>query len=343
LSTEEGILLSVVAPCRNEVLHIDRFLELALAQTGLPGNFEVIVAEGQSTDGTRQRLEQWCTRDTRVRLVENPERTTSSGLNRAIRAARGSIIARMDAHTEYAPDYLAECVRALSTSGADNVGGPALTRTTGYLQTANAAAYHSWFSVGGARFHDPGYEGVVDTVTYGCWRKATLLDLGLFDERFVRNQDDELNLRLVRRGGRIWQSPRIRSWYSPRASLAALWRQYFQYGYWKVQVIRKHRVPASPRHLVPFTALSLGVGLTLAGLWWPGAWYALGALAAVYLLLSVAASLHAAVRQRRLAVLPALPLIFMTYHISYAVGFAMGLVDALRRRSPRDSATLLSR
>jgi glycosyltransferase involved in cell wall biosynthesis len=325
------------------VAHIDAFLQSALAQTGLDGAFEVIVAEGQSTDGTRQRLDLWIKRDPRVRVIENPERTTSTALNRAIKAARGSIVARMDVHTEYAPDYLFECLRALETSGADNVGGPARTRPTGYFQTANSAAYHSWFSVGGARFHNPDYEGFVDTVTYGCWRKQTLLDLGLFDERLVRNQDDELNLRLIRRGGRIWQSARIRSWYSPRSSLRSLWRQYFQYGYWKVHVIRKHRIPASPRHLAPFAALCLGIGLAVAGLWWPAAWYALAGIAVAYFLLSLIASIHVAIRQRRLAVLPALPLVFLCYHGAYALGFATGLIDAFGRQHAREGATQLSR
>ena len=112
-------------------------------------------------------------------------------------------------------------VDPLDETGADNVGGPALTRADGYLASAIAAAYHSSFACGGARFHQASYEGAVDTVTYGCWRRALFDRIGFFDETLVRNQDDELNLRIVRSGGTIWQSPRIVSWYRPRATLGA--------------------------------------------------------------------------------------------------------------------------
>jgi succinoglycan biosynthesis protein ExoA len=184
-------------------------------------------------------------------VIDNPGRIVSTGLNSAIKAARGEIVVRMDAHTEYAPDYVQQCVAVLQETGADNVGGPARTRAETYLEKAVAAAYHSRFAVGGARFHDVNYEGWVDTVTYGCWRREAFDRFGYFDEELVRNQDDEHNLRIIRDGGKIWQSPKIRSWYRPRGSLSALFKQYMQYGYWKVRVIQKHKLPASWRHLVP--------------------------------------------------------------------------------------------
>src|SRR5262249_21289065 len=148
------------------------------------------------------------------------------GLNRAVRAAKGDIIIRMDVHTEYAPDYVKRCVEVLRGTGADNVGGPARTRAEGYRQEAIALAFHSRFSTGGARFHDPNYDGYVDTVTYGCWRKTRLVELGLFDEELARNQDDELNVRIHRAGGTVYQSSSIRSWYRPRPSLRGLFTQH---------------------------------------------------------------------------------------------------------------------
>jgi succinoglycan biosynthesis protein ExoA len=144
------------------------------------------------------------------------------------------------------------------------VGGPGLAEGDSYIQRAISVAYRSPFGFGGARLHDPTYEGDADAVTNGCWWKSTLERLGLFDEFFVRNQDDELNLRLVLQGGKIWQTPRIRSWYHPRSSLMALVFQYAQSGYWEVQVMKKHRMPAAWRHLVPgvFVAILLVFGLT---------------------------------------------------------------------------------
>src|SRR5262249_41018531 len=155
------------------------------------------------------------------------------GLNQAILAAQGEIIVRIDAHTEYAGDYITQCVQVLEETGADNAGGAWRTKADGFIAQAIALAFHSPFSAGGARSHDVDYEGCVDTVIYGCWRRQRLVELGMFDEELARNQDDELNLRITRNGGKIWQSSRIRSWYRPRASLMALLRQYSQYGYWK--------------------------------------------------------------------------------------------------------------
>jgi len=217
------------------------------------------------------------------------------------------------------------------------VGGPARTRPNGNLGRAIAAAYHSHFGNGGARFHDESYEGWVDTVPYGCWRKATLEGIGLFDESLVRSQDDELNLRLTRAGGRIWQSPEIISWYVPRSTLRALFRQYFQYGFWKVAVIRKHHLPATWRQLVPaifvggnlmLLLLMLATALvaprlsaSLALLW--------AAQAGAYIAATMAASV-AAVRRCGWAA-RYLPAVFPSYHVGYGMGFLAGLIRLVRR------------
>lgn len=319
--------VSVIMPCRNEGPSIGASIESVLAQQDVIGDIEVLVADGMSDDGTRDILTNASTRDARVRLINNTGRIVSTGLNAAIRAARGEIIIRMDCHTEYAEDYIAQCVDTLSEVEADNVGGPALTRSRNYMGAANCLAYHSPFSVGGARFHDPSYEGYVDTVTYGCWKKSTLEKIGLFDEELVRNQDDELNLRITRSGGKIWQTPKIKSWYYPRSSLAALFKQYLQYGYWKVRVIQKHRLPASIRHLVPggfvgalilLTALSLAVR--------PAGWI-LAALLALYAAANLTASLMTCAKLGNWKYLPVMPLVFGAYHFGYGSGFLAGLVD----------------
>src|SRR5919109_4776451 len=270
-------LVSVVIACRNEQAHIEACVRSVLAQRSPTGGFELIVADGMSDDGTRSILRRLAKESRRLRVVDNPHQIVSSGLNTAIRAARGKIIVRMDAHTEYAPDYINQCLAALADTWADNVGGPARTKASNYTQAAVSAAYHSPFAVGGARFHNVDYEGYVDTVTYGCWRREVFDRIGPFDEALVRNQDDEFNLRLTKAGGKIWQSPRIKSWYRPRASLRGLFQQYMQYGYWKVRVIQKHRLPASVRHLVPGLFVGSLSMLAFTSLWWhPAAWGWLG-------------------------------------------------------------------
>lgn len=332
------VYVTIAAPCRNERDAIDGFLDRACGQADVPGGFEIIIADGASSDGTRARIEARAAADARVRLIDNPLRQQAAGLNQAIREARGTVIVRMDVHTTYAPDYLRECVAALAGSPAANVGGPARTTATGYFQRANAAAYQSRFSVGGARFHDPDYEGWVDTVPYGCWRRDYLLEIGLYDESFARNEDDELNLRITERGDRIWQTPRIRSWYQPRRTPSALFAQYHQYGYWKVPVILKHRKAASWRHLVPALAVCLcALVAVAAAVSTTGARLAL-VLAGLYLGLGLVASGRACARCRDWVLLPILPMVFAIYHTAYGLGFIRGLMDFVALRRPAAGA-----
>jgi succinoglycan biosynthesis protein ExoA len=289
-----------------------------------------------SEDGTRELLQQHVATHPEFRLIENPDKSVSAGLNRAVRAAHGEIIVRADVHTEYAPDYLRRCVAVLLETGADNVGGPARTKADSYLQEAICLGYQSPFSTGGAAFHDPNYEGYVDTVTYGCWRKSRLLELGLFDEDLVRNQDDELNLRIHRAGGKVYQSSTIKSWYRPRASLTALFRQYMQYGYWKVRVIQKHRMPASWRHLIPGAFVFGLILLTLVAPFWRVGLFAWLLWCGAYVCGNLVATLLTCARPGRLRFLPAMPAVFGAFHFGYGYGFLRGVVNfcLLRRRSP---------
>jgi succinoglycan biosynthesis protein ExoA len=339
----------VVVPCRNEISHIEACVRSILQQEDPPGGIEVLVAEGISEDGTRKLLEQLTREDSRIRVIENRGRIASTGLNAAIRSAKAKTIVRMDAHTEYAPDYVKRCVEVLQRTGADNVGGPARTRSETYLQSAVAAAYHSPFSVGGARFHVVDHEGYVDTVPYGCWRKEAFERFGYFDEELARNQDDEHNLRIIRAGGKIWQSPQIRSWYRPRASLVALFRQYMQYGYWKVRVIQKHKLPASWRHLVPGASLVILTLLLLAFLfslplgWWPFAIVPLLSAVCSYGVCVLAASIHTASKSEW-RLLPILPLVFPCYHFGYGYGFLRGIWDfMIRGKQPGKQFVQLTR
>lgn len=328
-------LLSVIAPCRNERAHILAFCDSVARQDLPPGwRMEVLIADGESDDGTRELLEGWCAQHrqgVRFQRVDNPGRIVSTGLNRCIAQAQGEVIARMDIHTVYAPDYLAQCLATLEASGADNVGGPWRAEGCTPMQRAVAAAFQSRWAAGGARSRDLAYEGEVDTVYLGCWPRATFGRFGGFDETLVRNQDDEHNLRIRRGGGRIWQSPRIRSTYFPRARLAQVLRQYAQYGYWKPFVIAKHGQAAALRHLVPAAfvgALAATAALAVAG--WGAPLAAL--LLAYALLLAVAlASMRGVppgVAVRAVAVIAA-------YHLGYGWGSLRGWWDWWRHRAPQ--------
>ena len=331
--------VSVIAPCRNERAYIDSFCNSALAQR-LPAGWqmEVLVADGRSDDGTRALLEERAAQDARLVVVDNPGLIVSTGLNACLARARGQVIVRMDLHTSFASGYVAECIAALAQSGAANVGGPWVARGQGAMAQAVAAAFQCRWVVGGARSRDTAYEGEVDTVYLGCWPRAVLARVGGFDETLVRNQDDEHNLRLRLAGGHVWQSPRIRSWYAPRGSLGPLFRQQFQYGYWRPFVMRKHGQPGSLRQLVPaaFVAALL-CSVLLAPRWaWP-----LGALLLAYGAYVLLASVAAA--SGRLGLLARLPAVIAFYHLGYGLGTWRGLWDLARGRRVQGASAKITR
>jgi succinoglycan biosynthesis protein ExoA len=343
LGRERAPGVSVVIPCRNEKSHIERCVRAILSQQAPDGGFEVIVADGMSDDGTRDVLVRLAAQHPGLRLLDNPGKIASTGLNAAIDAARGRVIIRVDVHTTYAPDYVRECVAVLKESGADNVGGPWHATADGYVGRAIAAAFHSPFGSGGARAHDREYEGRVDTVYLGCWHRSIFERLGGFDEELVRNQADEFNLRITRAGGAIWQSLRIRSVYHPRESLWRLFHQYMQYGYWKVRVIQKHRVPASWRHLVPPGFILTLTALACLASFSPIARVGAAIVIAGYLLCTLAASVITAV-STEWQLLPVLPIVFACFHLGYGYGFLRGVWDfVIWRRGPTSRMSAITR
>lgn len=339
--------VSVIVPCRNERRYIEGFCAGVMRQQ-LPAEWQLqlVVADGQSDDGTRELLQAIAQRDPRVVWIDNPARIVSTGLNAALQLATGEIIVRMDVHSEYADDYVAQCLAVHAETGADNVGGPwhaVADENAGPMQQAVAAAFQSRWVAGGALSRQLDYDGWVDTVYLGSWPRQTFERFGGFDEQLVRNQDDEHNLRIVKGGGRVWQSSRIRSVYRPRANLSQVFRQYLQYGYWKPFVMKKHGQPASVRHAVPgvFVAL-LAVSLLMALLGFGDAplWslinlYALGVLA-----------MTVAVAQTQTLAMPVLlriPAVIAAYHVGYGIGSVIGWWDALRHGSGRERFAKLTR
>jgi len=345
------MVISIIIPCRNERSHVRALLDSVLGQEiELGWMLEILVVDGCSDDGTREIVEEYAGKTSAVRVIDNPQRIVSTALNAGIPQTKGAIILRMDAHAVYAKDYVRECVRALEESGADNVGGPTIPESEQPLGKAIAAAFHSRFSTGGGKAHDPAFEGEVDTVFNGCWRREVFERVGLFDPKLVRNQDDEFNFRLRRCGGRIWQSPRIRSVYTPRNSLGGLFRQYLQYGFWKVAVIRKHHAVPSVRQLAPalFVGSAALLALVAAGaapLGLNGLAGAAGGLLALELgLYGVACLAAAAFSMRSLPLRAAilLPAVFALYHAGYGVGFLMALFGGADRAAVRTPAGLFT-
>lgn len=335
--------VSVIIPCRNERDHIQSTLQSILSQEVPDGGFEVIVADGMSDDGTRNILMQLAEEDYRLHIIDNPYGIVSTGLNAAIRLARGEVIMRMDVHTSYAPDYIRQCVKLLNETAADNVGGPWVAAGKGTMGKAIAAAFQSSFANGGAPSHDPNYSGPVDSVYLGCWRRDIFDRIGFFDEELVRNQDDEFNLRVSRSGGKIWQSTKIKSRYHPRETLRHLFCQYVQYGYWKARIIQKHSLPASIRHVIPAFFVFVLCVLPVLSIFSVTALWALVAVVSSYLAFNMVASTYTAGSSDWL-LFPFLPGVFATFHFAYGWGFLKGITDfIILRRKPAQSYAALTR
>lgn len=317
---EEFPFISVVIPERNEEGWIAACLDSILEQTYPRERFEVIVVDGESDDGTLGVL---ATYGEKIRVLSNPGRIVPTAMNIGIRASQGEIIARVDAHTTLEAGYLAAGVETLRRTRADNVGGPMISTGGGRQGDAIAAAMASPFGIG-AQFHFATDEREVDTVYMGMYPRAVFERIGLFDEELVRNQDDELNYRLRKAGGRVFLTPRMRSRYQNRQSIRALARQFFQYGEWKVRVLQKHPMQMSWRHFVPPALVLALVVFGLLSPWLTAASLLLALVIGLYLSGLVAATASAAAgRDPETALLVAAA--FATMHLSWGAGFLAGI------------------
>jgi glycosyltransferase involved in cell wall biosynthesis len=331
-------LVSVILPCRNEREHIIPCLDSILASDFPLDDLEVLVIDGMSDDGTAELVRGYAATHQVVRVIGNPQQIVSCALNMGIREARGEIIFRMDAHSEYPSNYVSGLVRWLDQSGADNVGGCWVTLPANGTPVARAIALglsHP-FGVGDAAYRLGVAEPRrVDTVPFGCFRRDLFTRVGMFDEDLVRNQDDEFNLRLIRAGGTVLLVPNVVSYYRARATLGHLAKMFYQYGYFKPLVARKVGRVMTLRQLAP---AGLVIGVLLGGVLapWVGAVRALFALVvAAYLATAIACSLSAGSRHGARVTLVLLG-VFPTLHWSYGFGFLRGVVDfvVLRIRPP---------
>lgn len=315
-------------PVRNEAYFIARSLGAVLAQDYPHDRMEILIADGMSTDDTRAIVQKLIAQHPNipVRLIDNPGKIVPTGFNRALAQAQGDVIVRVDGHCEIAPDYVSRCVAHLLEDGVDGVGGPIETIGTTPLSQTIALAMSSRFGVGGSAFRTVEDKAMlVDTIAFPAYTRAAVEMAGPLDEELVRNQDDEYNYRLRKLGAKLLLAPDVRSKYYSRSSLRSLWRQYYQYGFYKVRVLQKHPRQMRLRQFVPpaFVATMLG-GAVLAPLsrtvrlFWS---LIIGAYGAANLFASWRVA-----RNSRWDHLWSLPIAFFILHFSYGLGFLRGLV-----------------
>jgi GT2 family glycosyltransferase len=250
----------------------------------------------------------------------------------------------MDAHTVYPKNYISGLVTWLVKSQADNVGGISIVRPANQTSKAHAIAFalsHPW-GVGNSHFRIGAAEPKwVDTVPFGCYWKDLFDRIGLYNEALIRNQDDELNHRLIKRGGRVLLVPEIMFFYTARGSLKKLWTMFYQYGYFKPLAARTIGAVMTTRQLIP-SAFLLCVSVAAVLSPWSGTMAVLFKLiVVVYAAVDVAVSLRAALERGLHCGLWSL-VIFPILHISYGTGYLSGLLDflILRKRQTSDSVIL---
>lgn len=323
--------VSVVIPCRNEENYIGECLDYICRQTYGIENIEVMVCDGMSEDKTRMVVSEYSKKYPNIKLVDNEKRVAPVAMNLGIKNSTGDIVVIFGAHAYMDEYYVENCVKKLHETDAMCVGGRIESISENESAEVISKAMSSPFGVGNALFRYSEEEAYVDTVAFGAYKREVFDEIGLFDEELVRNQDDEINYRVTKAGMKILLTPLIKCCYYTRGSFTKLWRQYFQYGFWKVRVIQKHKKPASIRHLVPIMfVLSLILGIALS----PFTALIRGAFIAELILYLLCAGIFAKkVCEDKLHQIPRIIMSFFILHASYGLGFLEGIFQFYIRKT----------
>ena len=322
--------VSVIIPCRNEGQTI-RLVLAALINQDYPHSLtEVVIADGMSEDNTRQEIATFSMEhpEIPIKVVDNPQRIIPTAVNAGIQASDGDIIIRMDAHSLPQPEYISRCVAALEEDKAENVGGVwdiKPQENTWIARSIAAAASHP-LAVGGAQYRIGDKAQYVDTVPYGAFRRTLIDRIGGFDESLLTNEDYEFNTRIRQSGGRIWMDPAIRCTYFARKSLRDLSLQYWRYGFWKAQMLKRYPRTLRPRQALP-PLFVLGLfALTIISLAIPPAGWVLLAVLTVYAIALLSVGIKLAVKHKDNGMLMGVPLAIACMHFSWGTALIVGMI-----------------
>ncbi len=311
-------MITVLCPTYNEAEYIEKLLKFFINSSFL--GKELLLIDGGSTDGTIKIINEWSNKYSNIHLLENKNKFVPFALNIGVKNSNGDPIIRLDAHTEYAEDYFEQIIKTFNNTGADIVGGPMNAVGKTNFQIAVAHVTSTVFGVGDSKIHKGKYKGESDHVYLGAWRRKLFDEIGYFDERLKRNQDDEFHYRARSLGKRIYLNPEIKSYYYPRSSLSKLIKQYFQYGLYKPVVLRKIKSEIKLRHLIPSLFSIYILSLPLAFL---SKFYLLPLFA--YFFIDIYFSIRA---KRNIRIVINSLLIYPVLHLSYGFGFLGGLFKA---------------
>ena len=334
--------ISITIPARNEEKYIEKCILSILSADYPQEKIKVFVCDGLSTDNTREIVSSLSNKHKNIQLIDNEKQTTPFALNLGLKASNCAIKIILGAHAEIDKDFLKNNVSVLNNYPEVGCAGGIIENVYENESAETIGlAMSSVFGVGNAHFRTGSKNGFVDTVAFGAYRNEVFEKIGYFDEDLIRNQDDEFNFRLLQNGFKIYLNSNIKSKYYVRASFRKLYKQYYQYGYWKVYVNKKHKAVTSVRQLVPlFFVLFLFLGLTLSFLHWVlGTLFSLGVLAYIGL-----AIVFASQKSTSFEKITGIAYTFFLLHFSYGLGYLVGIFDFIAlNKGPRISSQKLTR
>ena len=322
-------MLSIVCPIYNEEKYIAKCIDSILQQDYSKDDLEVLFVDGMSTDNTRNIVAQYSAKYPFICLLDNPHKIVPYAMNTGIAAAKGDVVIRLDAHAEYPTDYFSQLVHYLDVlEGAENVGGVCVTLpcSNRVIAIAIAEALSCSFGMGNSYFRT-GADAIksVDTVPFGCFHKQFLKKIGLYDNDLVRNQDDELNGRIIKAGGKIYLIPQIKIKYFARDQIKKVWKMFYQYGLYKPLVNRKLGSPATIRQFFPLLfVLGLIFGVVLSCVLKYFLWVYLFVLG-TYLGIGLIIGIVNAFKKGKISLVIFMPIVFAAIHIAYGLGYLDGL------------------
>lgn len=325
LQTKNYPVVSIVIPMLNERDAIVRCINSILAQDYPSDKLEIIVVDGLSADGSREQVQTLIKQHQSIRLLDNPQKRTPRSLNIGIQNAAGDVVIILGAHTTIDNKFVSTNIKYMNELDVKCTGGTQINVGETFLQRAIGYGMGSVFGMPSAPYRFFPKKRFVDTVVYAAYRKELFDEIGYFDEELHISEDAELNWRIRQAGHKIFYTPEIISYYYPRKNLKTLFKQFLNYGILRVNVIKKHYDALKLIHMLPPAFVGLLITLGVGGIFLPSLWSVLAVILTLYLLYIVLGAVLTAVKLKKLKYMVILPVVFSTMHISWGLGFFIGI------------------